>query len=201
LTWQVALLAAIAVLAVGLPRTAAAEQQINASINGTVSTVREEVVPNASVVVESRELAVRRTATTDGEGFFVVPNLPVGVYRVTIEAEGFSAVVQENVKLDVGNTFSMNVRLNVAGVTETVQMSENTYQTVNTETAKRRDAHLGDAGDGAGAERAQLGAAHQPRAGHLVFDERHAAGHQRAHRRHGHQRPAPPHGPDARRHE
>lgn len=130
----VALLAAVTLLFVWLPRRASA-QQINASITGTVTTVREEVVPNASVVVESRELAVRRTATTDGEGFFVVPNLPVGVYRVTVEAEGFSAVVQENVKLDVGNTFSMTVRLNVAGVTETVQVSGNTYQTVNTETA------------------------------------------------------------------
>ncbi|HZB44801.1 MAG TPA: carboxypeptidase regulatory-like domain-containing protein, partial [Pyrinomonadaceae bacterium] len=134
LTRHFALLAAIALVAVGLPRTSAA-QQINATINGTVTTVREEVVPNASVVVESRELAVRRTATTDGEGFFVVPNLPVGVYRVTVEAEGFTAVVQENVKLDVGHTFSMTVRLNVAGVSETVQVSENTYQTVNTETA------------------------------------------------------------------
>lgn len=84
LTRHFALLAAIALVAVGLPRTSAA-QQINATINGTVTTVREEVVPNASVVVESRELAVRRTATTDGEGFFVVPNLPVGVYRVTVE--------------------------------------------------------------------------------------------------------------------
>ncbi|HEX8146108.1 MAG TPA: carboxypeptidase regulatory-like domain-containing protein [Pyrinomonadaceae bacterium] len=134
LTRHFALLAAIALLAVGLPRPASA-QQINASVTGTVTTVREEVVPNASVVIESRELAVRRTATTDGEGFFVVPNLPVGVYRVTVEAEGFTAVVQENVKLDVGNTFSMTVRLNVAGVAETVQVSENTYQTVNTETA------------------------------------------------------------------
>ena len=129
-----ALLAAIALVTVGLPRASSA-QQINAAINGTVTTVREDVVPAATVVVESRELAVRRTATTDGEGFFVVPNLPVGVYRVTVEAEGFSAVVQENVKLDVGNTFSMTVRLNVAGVAETVQVSENTYQTVNTETA------------------------------------------------------------------
>ena len=107
LTRQVALLAllaALALLAVGLPRTSAA-QQINASITGTVATAaREEVVPGASVVVESRELAVRRTAKTDGEGFFVVPNLPVGVYRVTVEAEGFSAVVRENGKLDVGNT-------------------------------------------------------------------------------------------------
>jgi hypothetical protein len=115
LTRRVALLAAIALVAVGLPRVSAA-RQVNASINGTVTTAREEVVPNASVVVESRELAVRRTATTDGEGFFVVPNLPVGVYRVTVEAEGFTAVVQENVKLDVGNTFSMTMRLNVAGV-------------------------------------------------------------------------------------
>ncbi|MDT5268662.1 MAG: hypothetical protein QOH49_848 [Acidobacteriota bacterium] len=134
MTRPFALLVAIALLAVGLPRTSAA-QQVNASINGTVTTMREEVVPNASVVVESRELAVRRIATTDGEGFFVVPNLPVGVYRVTVEAEGFTAVVQESVKLDVGNTFSMTVRMNVAGVSETVNVSENTYQTVNTETA------------------------------------------------------------------
>ena len=131
---RLALLAAIALLAAGLPRPAAA-QQVNASITGTVTTVREEVVPAASVVVESRELAVRRTAATDGEGFFVVPNLPVGVYRVTVEAEGFTAVVQENVKLDVGNTFSMTVRMSVAGLSETVNVSENTYQTVNTETA------------------------------------------------------------------
>src|ERR1044071_4284652 len=122
LTRHVALLAAIALLGTTSSRVAAA-QQINASINGTVTTAREEVVPNASVVVESKELAVRRTATTDGEGFFVVPNLPVGVYRVTVEAEGFTAVVQENVKLDVGNTFSMTVRLSVAGVTETDRKS------------------------------------------------------------------------------
>lgn len=129
-----ALVVALALVAGGLAPLAAA-QQFNAAISGTVVNMSEEVVPNASVLVESGELAVRRTATTDGEGFFVVPNLPVGVYRVTVEAEGFSAVVQENIKLDVGNTFSMTVRLSLKGVTESVTVSENTYQTVNTETA------------------------------------------------------------------
>lgn len=133
-TRRFALIAAVALLAGLVPRAAFA-QQINASITGTVTTAREEVIPGASVVVESKELAVRRAATTDDEGFFVVPNLPVGIYRVTVEAEGFTAVVQESVKLDVGNTFSMTVRMNVAGVAETVQVSEKTYQIVNTETA------------------------------------------------------------------
>lgn len=52
-----------------------------------------------------------------------------------MEAEGFSAVVKENIKLDVGNTFSMTVRLSVGGVSESVIVVDNTYQTVNTETA------------------------------------------------------------------
>ena len=131
---RLALVAAIALLIHSLVPLSAA-QQINASINGNVINEREQVVPSARVLVESRELAIERKATTDENGYFVVPNLPVGVYRVTVEAEGFTAVVQENIKLDVGNTFSMTVRLSVGGVRETVTVTDNTYQTVNTETA------------------------------------------------------------------
>jgi hypothetical protein len=130
----VAQVAVIALLAHCFAPVAAA-QQINATINGNVTNEREEIVPAANVTVESPELGVQRKAATNEDGYFVVPNLPVGVYRVTVEAEGFSAFVQENIKLDVGNTFAMTVRLTVGAVTGRVNVTADTYQTVNAENA------------------------------------------------------------------
>ena len=86
-------------------------QQINAAISGTVTDENKSVVPNASVTVESSQLAVRRTTTTNSDGYFIVTNLPVGLYRVTVEARGFANHVQDNVKVDVGNTLSMAITL------------------------------------------------------------------------------------------
>lgn len=126
--------AVIALLALSLAQTSLA-QQINATVSGNVTNERAEIVPRANVTVESPELGVQRMTATNDEGYFVVPNLPVGVYRVTVEAEGFAAYVQENIKLDVGNTFAMTVRLTVGAITGRVNVTTDTYQTVNTETA------------------------------------------------------------------
>jgi Carboxypeptidase regulatory-like domain/TonB-dependent Receptor Plug Domain len=128
-------LAAVLLLLAHAPAPVEAAQQINATINGNVTNEREEIVPKANVTVESPELGVQRQTMTNGDGYFVVPNLPVGVYRVTVEAEGFAAYVQENIKLDVGNTFAMTVHLTVGAVTGQVNVTTDAYQTVNTETA------------------------------------------------------------------
>src|SRR5215510_4942678 len=63
--------------------------QVNASITGVVADQNKSLVPNASVVIESAQLAVIRSAHTNEDGYFIVTNLPVGIYRVTVEAEGF----------------------------------------------------------------------------------------------------------------
>src|SRR5207302_9475018 len=47
-------------------------QQINAAISGTVTDENKSVVANASVTVESSQLAVRRNTTRNAEGYFVV---------------------------------------------------------------------------------------------------------------------------------
>src|SRR5437899_3373593 len=95
-------------------------QQINAAISGTVTDENKSLVPNASVTVESPQLAVRRTTTTNADGYFIVTNLPVGLYRVTVEARGFANRVQDNVKVDVGNTLSMAIILSIKQVTKRV---------------------------------------------------------------------------------
>src|SRR6266496_4076461 len=110
-------------------------QQINASVTGVVSDEKQSLIPNASVVIESAQLAVRRTATTNADGYFSITNLPVGLYRITVEVPGFSNFVQENVKVDVGNTLSLTITMNVNQITQQVNVTETVYQTVNKETA------------------------------------------------------------------
>lgn len=110
-------------------------QQINGAISGRVLNERSEVIPNATVTVESTALSVKRTTTTDQEGYFTVPNLPAGSYKVTINATGFSDFRQENIKLDVGGNFAVTAHMRVGGANETITVTDQSYQTVNRETA------------------------------------------------------------------
>src|SRR5262245_44709605 len=103
-------------------------QQVNGSISGRVVNERDEVVPGATVTVESAELAIRRATTSNEEGYFTMPNLPVGVYLVTVTAAGFADFKQENIKLDVGGAFNVNARLRVGGASETITVTDGAYQ-------------------------------------------------------------------------
>ena len=110
-------------------------QQINSTISGLVTDVNESVVPSANVTVESAQLGIKRTATSGADGRFIVTNLPVGEYRVTVAAEGFAQFVREKVKVDVGNTMSMTIQLTVKEITQQVNVSDTEYQTINKENA------------------------------------------------------------------
>jgi hypothetical protein len=115
--------------------SSAAGQQVNASLAGTVTDERKAVVAGASVTVESPQMALSRTATTDSDGYFIVTNLPVGFYRVTVVAQGFKTFLQDNVKVDVGNTSSLAIAMEVGEISQQVNVVATSYQTVNKETA------------------------------------------------------------------
>ena len=110
-------------------------QQINASINGVVTDENRSVIPNAEVLIESPELAVKRSTTTNEDGYFVVTNLPVGLYRATVKASGFANYSQENIKVDVGNTLSMTITMSLTQITQQVDVVDTVYQTINKENA------------------------------------------------------------------
>ena len=110
-------------------------QQITASISGVVADESKSLIPSAAVTVESSELAVRRTTTTNDEGYFIVTNLPVGLYRVTVQSAGFSDSIQENVKADVGITLSLNITMSVKQIAQQVDVHDEIYQTVNKDNA------------------------------------------------------------------
>src|SRR3954469_23773066 len=59
------------------------------ALAGRVVDPSDRVVPGAEVVVRNAATLLERTATTNNEGIFEIPALPVGTYRMQISAPGF----------------------------------------------------------------------------------------------------------------
>ena len=68
------------------------------------------VVAGAPVTVRHRATGVERVAETDGEGNYQVAALPVGIYRVEVQAEVSGRVV-ERLIVEVGRTVVQDFQL------------------------------------------------------------------------------------------
>src|SRR4030095_13633528 len=101
-------------------------------ISGTVTDTSGAVVPNATVTVKNSATNLERTATTDGEGFYTVTNLPVGTYTVSVEQTNFKKSVQNDNVLTADMRLTVNVTLEPGAVSETVEVSTAAGETVNT---------------------------------------------------------------------
>ena len=114
------ILAAVAFM-VGLSSLTFA-QEITGSIVGSVRDANGAAVPGATVIITDPSKAdlVVRTVTTDDDGTFSVPNIPVSTYSVSVEATNFKRSVSTDVKVDVGQRRPVDVTLETGNITETV---------------------------------------------------------------------------------
>jgi hypothetical protein len=92
----------------------------SASISGVVTDTDESIIPDATVTAEGSTEQDRRTATSTGDGSFVVNGLaPAMVYRVTVHAKGFLDWTSQPVTLRPGEQFDLSsVKMSV-GIVET----------------------------------------------------------------------------------
>lgn len=98
-------------------------QAINGQIEGIVSDSNGAAVPNATVTVRNIGTGSERSVTTDTGGVYRVPLLPLGTYRVTIEAQGFKRYVQEGIILTTGSIATVRASLEAGGLEETVTVT------------------------------------------------------------------------------
>src|SRR6185312_11975884 len=66
-------------------------------INGTVTDSSGAAIPGAEIIVKSKQTSLSTNTTTTSSGDFSLPTLDPGDYTVTIIANGFQKMVQENV--------------------------------------------------------------------------------------------------------
>jgi hypothetical protein len=99
-----------------------------AQISGTVTDQSGAVVPEVQVTLTQTETGAKRTTITDNAGFYVIPNLPLGPYRMEAMKMGFRAFLQTGVVLQVGTNPTVPVTLTVGSVTDQVVVEANTSQ-------------------------------------------------------------------------
>src|ERR1700688_193625 len=96
--------------------------QNTATISGTVSDPTGAVVQGVEVTVTQTDTDPQRTAATDASGSFIIPNLPLGPYRLRASKMGFEVYVQTGILLQVGSSPTIPVTLRVGDVNEQVQV-------------------------------------------------------------------------------
>jgi outer membrane receptor protein involved in Fe transport len=98
-------------------------QSTTGSISGTVSDSSGGVIPGAAIAVRNVDTSAVRNTTSNADGGFTIPLLPVGIYEVTAEAAGFSAGRVANVVVSVGTDANVKLLLEPAGVQAAVTVS------------------------------------------------------------------------------
>ena len=73
----------------------------NAVVSGRISDAQDAVIAGASITISNRSTGLNISATTNGEGYYVTPPLPPGIYDVSISSPGFSPTKLEAVTLEV----------------------------------------------------------------------------------------------------
>ena len=94
----------------------------NGAIEGVVVDAGAMPVPGVAVDIRAAETGEVRRAVTDARGRFVALAMPVGVYTAEATIDGFAPSRRTGIIVRVGQAEMVELKLAVAGVTETVSV-------------------------------------------------------------------------------
>lgn len=116
-------------------------QSTTATISGQIVDQQQNVIPNATVKARQVLTNTTRTITTDGDGRYRFPNLSIGSYELTVEAQGFAKLVRTGIELLLNQNAVVDITLKPSTVEEVVTVTENAsiLNTTNAEVSTRFD--------------------------------------------------------------
>ncbi|MBS1790027.1 MAG: carboxypeptidase regulatory-like domain-containing protein [Acidobacteria bacterium] len=114
-----------AMLWLALSLTAFAQSD-NTQLSGYVKDSSGAVIAGAKVTITSETSSYDRLTTTNGEGYYIVTQLPPGLYTISIEANGFKLYKETGKKLDPNLPAKVDATLQPGAVSETVNVTAST---------------------------------------------------------------------------
>src|SRR5437764_11790700 len=100
-----------------------ARAQSTSVVEGTLVDASSAVVPGAKVALTNQATQVAYRSTSNHLGVFRVAALPLGLYRVEIDAAGFKPWVQTGLALEAGQVRTLNVTLDVGAAMQTIEVN------------------------------------------------------------------------------
>jgi hypothetical protein len=101
-------------------------QQTTGNVTGRVLDPQGAAVPGVSITAKSAATGFTRTEVSDPEGLYRLPSLPVGIYDITAELQGFTTVVNKGIEVNVAQTVTLDFQMKVAALAETVNVTGST---------------------------------------------------------------------------
>ena len=105
------------------------------ALTGSVRDSSGLGVPGASITAIQNATGLRRVAATSSRGTYDIPELPVGIYTVTVAFKGFQTVSFENLVVTVEHTTPLNAVLQVSATTERIEVTGSAQQLDETSNA------------------------------------------------------------------
>ncbi len=97
--------------------------QFSSVLEGTITDPAAAVIPGVEVVIEDTSTGSTRSSSTSSVGRYRATALAASTYKVTVTAEGFQTYVQEGITLQVDQTTTLNIALELGATTETVSVT------------------------------------------------------------------------------
>ncbi len=110
-------------------------QTITSTLSGSISDPNGALVPGAKITAESAATGVRKSATTDAQGRYLLPFLSPGDYSVSAEALGFQKTTRNNLRLEVAQSLVLDLQLSLGAASQTVEVTAESAPLLNTEQA------------------------------------------------------------------
>lgn len=106
-------------------------QADTSSLSGTVTDPSGAVIPNATVKAHDDGTGQDHVVKTNSSGSYTITNLAPGTYTVSVDAKGFSTIVQQGTHIDpnIGAQFNASLKTGGASTSVTVQANANALQT------------------------------------------------------------------------
>ncbi|SRR6266545_3692517 len=122
-TTRVTLSGMVALCLCGMLLLHSARAQSTSLVEGTLVDASSAAVPGARVTLTNQATQVVYRSASNHLGVFRVPTLPLGLYRVEIDAAGFKPWVQTGLALEAGQVRTLNVTLEVGAAQQTIEVN------------------------------------------------------------------------------
>ncbi|HEX4166164.1 MAG TPA: carboxypeptidase regulatory-like domain-containing protein [Bryobacteraceae bacterium] len=98
-------------------------QEVTAVINGIINDPTGAPILGAKVTVTDMDRGTVLPTTTNADGFYNLPRVPVGRYEIRVEMPGFETAVRSGIVLQLNQTAKVDLKLSLGQQTQTVTVN------------------------------------------------------------------------------
>jgi hypothetical protein len=101
---------------------------VNARIKGVITDPQGAVVPGVNVVATNAATGVKFSTTTQADGGYLFPQLPIGTYSVSAASSGFQSFQASGIVLNIDQEYILTIHLILGSTTDVVEVAADSVQ-------------------------------------------------------------------------